>query len=114
DGVQGLEFAFRVPPLGGKGGELVEFGLICVDAGAGGGGGLGRHGHQGARRRNEKGPRIARPFIVAVSASINGGYPRLQSQRGGSGHGLHASCWKRWAAVRPCLPCRCGWGRCRG
>ncbi|MNW00863.1 hypothetical protein D3C71_1964130 [compost metagenome] len=51
DGMQGLEFAFRVPPPAGQGAELVQFGLVGVDGGAGGVVNLRGHGRSSEKRR---------------------------------------------------------------
>ncbi|MNL56290.1 hypothetical protein D3C87_1797740 [compost metagenome] len=51
DGMQGLEFAFRVPPAAGQGAELVQFGLVGVDGRAVGVVNLRGHGRSSERRR---------------------------------------------------------------
>ncbi|MDT4853394.1 hypothetical protein FQZ97_876590 [compost metagenome] len=44
DGVQGLELAFGIPPAARQGTELVQFGLVGIDGGAGGVVSLRGHG----------------------------------------------------------------------
>ena len=58
-----------------------------------------------------KGPRYARPLIVA-SPAITCGYPRFRSQRDGSGRGPERSCSKRSGPSCPCLRCRYGSDQC--